>query len=384
MSKTATLNQVRHLYISNGSAVATPTGGANPQHLTSANNWGDIAAYKTMDNEIFLEYKSAEQTVLRSDLIDPNTISQFVVSPAWRQRRPVSQYKVEHDSNLTGTDAPVNGQAYHITVQFRQVLSISDASIYDKDVFVVGRGQTYSDLFLEMAGLLQASVDRDPWQFADVYVTSGNTKTKVEVAGMAVESSAGDGAFLAALKGKGYNGTYDGIVVKEHVNRFEQGLHEDKPVYFEIFAYEIEINSVKKEWAKITNQTLKNLENAVVYDGSNDADATAVGNGRGIAELEWFTTSLRGENDKGMYWPDVVKTYYKTALDVEGAEYDTVDIHFHKTLSQGSVQKAEKQLTIAVPKQANDTTGAAGQAVADAIADAITAAGGNKTATVLP
>ena len=367
MSKTATLNQVRHLYISNGEVGAV---GTTAQHLSASDTWGKIQLNKTADREIFLEYKSAKGAILRSDLIPVDSITQFNVTSASRMRRGIRQIDVTAKDTAASSN-PIEGQAYRFTVQFRQVLSVSDASVYDQTVFAVARnGMEWSDLYLELAGLLQAAFNKDAWRLADVYLLSGTTATKVDITGFAAPKGVTDDDVMLDWLKDNFTGTYTGIRIKERPNEFEQGLHDDKPVVFDIFTYEIHSNTTDVEWAKATDTTVYggDLASATVFDGTNYDVATAVGNFRGIAELEWFTTSLRGENDKGLYWPDVVKTYYKTDGLPETTEFDTVDIHFHKTLSQGSVQKSEKQLTIAV-------AAGNGATIAGAIKTAIAAAG---------
>ena len=68
--------------------------------------------------------------------------------------------------------------------------------------------------------------------------------------------------------------------------------------------------------------------------------------------MEYFYAKERGDQYGNIGWPNVVKTTY--AADPEVA-YDVIDIHYSYVGPNESVQKSEKDLTIAGTAEALST-----------------------------
>lgn len=73
-------------------------------------------------------------------------------------------------------------------------------------------------------------------------------------------------------------------------------------------------------------------------------NAGTIENGYDIADLEYFCMGARGDYYRGMGYPNTIETKY---LADETTSYDTIDIHYYYTGANESVQKSEKDITIA-------------------------------------
>ena len=68
-----------------------------------------------------------------------------------------------------------------------------------------------------------------------------------------------------------------------------------------------------------------------------------VENGHNIADLEYFCMGARGDQYRGMGYPNIIPTTY---LVDSTKKYDTLDIHYAYIGSNESVQKSEKDITL--------------------------------------
>lgn len=349
MSYLATNNQVRHMYVANGEIAADINGG----------NKGAIAVKDFTDGgrkQVYLQYRSGNDgDVLRSDIIDVQNITQFTLVKASRDLRPLRQVALSFSDD---THDPIQGETYGFNLTFRQFLSRSDIDEYNRNASVIAyQGMEQSDVLLLLAFTIKASLYKDAWNLVDVYLSTTGNAADVALKDADLSllvGTVGVNDAVVQLKTK-YKGNYKAIIFKEKIQPFEQGVHEDKPVFFDVRPGVVMRNSFEYSWGLVKPIEVADEANYVIYNGTNEYDdglpnATHLPNGRKVASLEWATTAMRGDTDKDFNWPMNIKTNYEVNPN---AQYDMIDIHFYKTLSQDSVQKSEKQLTIAVP--ANNT-----------------------------
>jgi hypothetical protein len=89
----------------------------------------------------------------------------------------------------------------------------------------------------------------------------------------------------------------------------------------------ITVDGSEYVWGKVEKQDSENF----------------VQNGKNIADLEYFCAGFRGDEYRGMGYPNNIETTY---LVDPSKKYDTLDIHYAYVGSNESVQKSEKDITI--------------------------------------
>ena len=122
-------------------------------------------------------------------------------------------------------------------------------------------------------------------------------------------------------------GTYTSLVIEEAEQEWTRGIKPQEAVYFDVIPATIAYSGEEVTWG-------------VPVDG---VAATPVGNGKLIADLEYFCMGERGDMYRGIGWPNNIVTKY---LVDENKTYDVIDIHYAYVGSNESVQKSEKTLTI--------------------------------------
>jgi hypothetical protein len=121
-------------------------------------------------------------------------------------------------------------------------------------------------------------------------------------------------------------GTYTSLVIEEVEQEWTLGIKPQEAVYFDVIPATVLSAGEEMVWGTI--------EEGV--DGQ-------VGNGKLIADLEYFCMGERGDVYRGAGWPNTVPTKY---LVDSTKTYDVIDIHYAYVGSNESVQKSEKTLTI--------------------------------------
>jgi hypothetical protein len=131
----------------------------------------------------------------------------------------------------------------------------------------------------------------------------------------------------AATKEAALTGEYTGILFEEVEQQWVLGKMPQSFIPFEVQMVTIEIDGAEYVWGKVEKQDSENL----------------VQNGKKIADLEYFCAGFRGDEYRGMGYPNNIETTY---LVDPSKKYDTLDIHYAYVGSNESVQKSEKDITI--------------------------------------
>jgi hypothetical protein len=213
-----------------------------------------------------------------------------------------------HDEELT----PNVGQDYILRINFRQFASLGDQDTYVKHGAVrIFKGMDKSDFYREMAISLAKNFSRELTQLVEirlgitgsdsVVVKPSDTKTTL-------------------------NGSYDSIIIAEVEQEWTLGIKPQEAVYFDVIPATVLEAGEEVTWGTV--------EEGV--DGQ-------VGNGKLIADLEYFCMGERGDVYRGIGWPNTIPTKY--FVDATKT-YDVIDIHYAYVGSNESVQKSEKTLTI--------------------------------------
>lgn len=322
---TFSTNQVRQLYVV--SDVNTS------DHVLASDATGSIALKNdNAKNHLYFEYKGADN-LMRSDLIDiKNILYAKAVAPV-NMARGLKSVTVTLDTNVNG-GAPVAGQDYILRIAFRQYVGMSDEDQY----FKYGMVHTYvgmnADKFYKVLALsIAKNFSREAVPLIKVEVHSKATKSKggFDSNGyMVVTPTTKDNGKSDTTNPYYYATTLvtdiDSIRITEVEQPWRLGIMEQTPVYFTVQPTTVFVNGDDRIWGTVT-------------EGKNGT----VGNGKAIADLEYFCMGERGDVYRGVGFPHNIPTTY---LVDPSKTYYVFDIHYAYVNSNEAVQKSEKTITI--------------------------------------
>lgn len=311
-------NQNRQFYVATKEADnVTVTSDAGEIQFTSLNHG--------VDKELYFKVKGADKdTVLRSDLIPVKGLKYVKATAAKKMATPLKSVAVTLKNDVNG-GAPVAGQDYVLRINFYQFYGMSDGDQYMKDAVVrATKGMTAEQFYTAMVDALNLSFSRE----------------------------------LGATKESNPYLTFEadnGIVITEKEQPWTLGLEAQESVLFDVVPTTIYVDGVEEFWGDKKDKTPKGDEIVV---GTN-----AIGNGKKIADLEWFCMGERGDQYRMVGFPNYIPTHY---LVDSTKEYNVLDIHYVFTDTGVNSYNSEKDITIvaenasvinALVKEINDATG---------------------------
>ena len=328
-----TANQVNQVYVANAYKADKPT---------KADALGTIAVGKnTVEGAIYFQHVGAGG-LTRSDLIDVRKILYGKATPASAMERKLKVATIEIKSDLLNSSKLTTAGDYVLRIKFDSVMSLSPESQYWKYGAVHAvKDMTASNFYKNMALSIAKNMSREAVKLVSVFLkpSSGN---EVEVTPTTV--------------GDKLTGTYTGVVIKEVEQDWILGIKQQRPVSFTVEPTTVEFNGADFVWGN------------VAY-----SNGTAIGNGKQMADYEYFYMGERGDQYRMVGWPDYVPTKY---LVDPAKTYDTINLHFAYQGANHAVQLSEKDITILVP---------ADKGITDTIIGAInTAAGTTVIAPLTP
>lgn len=321
---TFSTNQVRQLYVAEA---------LKSSHVLASDAAGHIAVKNdTAKNHLYFEYKGADN-LMRSDLIDIKNILYAKTTDANDMAHKLKSVTVTLDTDVNG-GAPIAGQDYILRIAFRQYVGMSDEDQYFKYGMVHAHAGMSADKFYKVLALsIAKNFSREVVPLIKIEVHSETTK------GTGGFDSDGYMVVTPTTKDNGESNTTnpyyatDAIVtdinsirITEVEQPWRLGVMAQTPVYFTVQPVAVMVNGDERIWATVT-------------EGTNGT----IGNGKKIADLEYFCMGERGDIYRGIGFPhnnvttylvDPTKTYY------------TLDIHYAYVGNNESVQKSEKDITI--------------------------------------
>ena len=307
-------NQNRHLYIADGYVAynAELTGGTNNKGKIQ------VKAVGPDKKEFMFFYVNPLGEVIKSDRIPLCNLDYVKAVKASEMVDVLKVTKVSLDSSVN-SGAPVAGQDYLLRIVFRQFYGMSDEDLYIKDICVHATSamSTAKDLF-------------------DAFVTAANAAFSREIG--ATKTSNPYLTFAAAGSG---SGGY--LTITEKEQPWVRGVGAYERVYFDVIPTTIYTGGDDVIWGKVEDDTPAKADATV---GTN-----AVGNGKKIADLEWFCAGERGDQYRMMGYPSYIPTEYVAEPNIE---YNVLELHFAFTDTGVNSYRSEKDITIAVPMGASD------------------------------
>lgn len=304
---TFSVNQVRQLYVA--TSLKTP-------HVLASDAAGSIAVKNdTAKSHLYFEYKGADN-LMRSDLIDTKNILYAKATDATAMAHSLKSVTIALDSNVNG-GAPVAGQDYILRIAFKQYVGMSDEDQYFKYGMVHAyAGMSASEFYKVLAVSLAKNFSREIVPLIKIEIKTASATTEVTPA-----------TKVADLKD-----TYTGVVVTEVEQPWRLGVMAQTPVYFTVQSVPVTVNGDERHWATLTEST-----------------SGSIGNGKTIADLEYFCMGERGDMYRQVGWPHNIPTTY---LVDPTKTYCVFDIHYAYVGSNESVQKSEKTITIVCASKA--------------------------------
>jgi len=284
-------NQNRHLYV----AVA---------YDTNVDTLGDIGVDTIgdeCDKEMFFTYKGPD-TVIKSDRIPIKNINYVKALAPADMITPLKEVEVTLAGDL------VAGEDYVLRLAFRQFYGMSDQDQYFKDAVVhVTSSMSASDFYKAMVNALNLSFSREV----------GATKESNPYLSFAVDN----------------NSTATKIIIMEKEQDWTLGTQALERVYFDVVPTTIYDGGDDVVWGTVTDVTSSNTT----------VGTDAIGNGKKIADLEWFCMGERGDQYRMAGWPNYIPTKYMVDPT---AQYYVLEIHFAFTDTGVNSYRSEKDITI--------------------------------------
>lgn len=278
-------NQNRQFYVANSVVTEEPTA------------LGEIKMSKSVDSKqiFFKHFGQGGRT--RTDIIDVANISYAKLTKKEEMRRFLKKAVISLDPSLN-EGKPISGQDYIVRIVLNGYLLPGEDNMLIKHGMVHAyAGLTAEDFYKRLAKSLEMNFSRD-----------NNAYFKFEA-------------------------TTTGVVVTELEQPWALGVRAQEFLDFNIYGAQVKFQGEDVNWVKGDEEGKIATENT----------ATAVGNGKKVADLEYFCMGERGDQYRNVGRPYVITTKYM----VDSAkEYDMLDIHYSYIGDGISVQKSEKDITI--------------------------------------
>lgn len=318
--------QNRQFYVAN-KLITDATALANKGEM-KVKSIGDI------EKEVYFEVLGPD-TVLKSDYIQVKNIAAAKAIKAVDMKTPMKKVLVTLDSSVNG-GAPIVGQDYILRINLRQFYGMSDQDQYFKDAAVRAvKGMTAKQFYEAMEKALNLCFSRE------------------------IGANAKSNPYLT------FSSSASGLVIEEKPQSWHLGTEAQERVYFDVVPTTVYDGTTDLIWGNVADQTA----------------TTKIGNGKKIADLEYFCLGERGDQYRKIGWPNDVET---VGMVDPTKTYDVFEIHYSFTDTGVNSYKSEKDITIAVPTAVKTSTdgGGADYTVINAIIGAFNTATGLNVATL--
>lgn len=297
-------NQARQIYVVN--AVTSKDNVANA---------GDIALTNDKTG-LYFTYMNALKEPMRSDLVLPKQITYVKSStPTYRN---LKEYTIEMDPNVN-LGSPISGQDYIVKVAFKQWGGMSDEDQYFKFGAVHGIANMSVDTFMKtLAVSLANSFSREASPLVQIFCNTTEVKGNAKIKDNEIYVNGTKLDISDATK----------VVIREVEQPWRRGVMASTPVYFDVEDYTVTYQGDEVHWATISDTT---------------SDANKVGNGKTVADMEYFYMGERGDQYRGINWPHNLDTTY---LVDPTKDYYSLDVHYYTDESGVDVERSEKDILL--------------------------------------
>lgn len=301
-------NQVRHLYV----ATALGTADAKTKKMQETTVGAILPAADEAKKFLYFEYQGHGGR-MRSDLIDITTAKYVKRTPAAKLATKLQKATVKLSNAVNGGEL-IPGQDYILRIVFHQFAGMSDEDTYIKyGVVHASSGDQPSDFYKKLAISLAKNFSRELTPLLRFKIGDTEVTPYTKLADLTEEA--------------------DGVVIEELAQDWIRGTKAQVPVYFDVIPTTVTFDGEEVIWGEIDEATGK-----VATE-----DYATLGDGKKIADLEYFCMGERGDIYRNVGWPNSIPTKY---LVDETKDYDVLDIHYYFEGGGENPQKSEKDLTI--------------------------------------
>lgn len=264
----------------------------------------------------FFQYVNAKGEVIRTDLINPYKIN-YVRTTAAEDMLPLAKSYTVAVSDDLQTDGKVPaGKHYILRLNFSKMVGISD----EERGMVFGDCYTYTatdaaELLKKLALSLVKNIAADKTgtalaevKFGDTVVTPTTDLTEVEG---------------------------DELTITEVAQPWTRGKRQFAILPFTVSGNTVTVDGVDIPWVAVGDDGLIPMETVEAIEH----------NGKLVADLEWFCAGEKGDQYRGMGYPNDIETEYMVDPD---ADYNLTDISYFYSGDNEDVQHSSKVITLAV------------------------------------
>lgn len=299
------INQVNQVYV----AKAYKSIGEGEAVNTKLTTAGDVTVRATKGG--FYVNQMGPGGLVRSDIVPTDCVLYTDVTEAKDMAYKLKTATVTLDSAVNEGN-PIAGQDYILRIEFDGYIGISpEDSKYWKYATVHATANMTPDTFYKTLALsLVKGMSREATTLIKVYLTTS---------GSDIEVSARD-------KVETISGTATGIKIVEVEQDWLLGTKQQQRLKFDVVPTTVEWNSDEYTWGTVTY-----------------GDGATIGNGKIMAEFEYFHHGARGDQYRLVGFPDYIPTTY---LVDPSQTYDLISIHYAYVGPNEGAQKSEKDLNI--------------------------------------
>jgi hypothetical protein len=322
------VNQVRQLYVADAvQGTAKKTDGV----VVESDAAGTIALKAdAAGKNLYFLYRGATG-LMRSDAINIDNILsvQTVSADAASQKHALKEVTVKLDSEVNEGN-PVSGQDYILRITINPYVGMSDEEPYLKYGAVhATRSMTPAKFYAKMAASLYKNFSRELGKMLEFSVngkTIGSVKYN-EAGEEVIVDTTGAEITLA-------DDYVDGVKITEVEQEWVLGIKEQTYVNFVVTPTKVTYDGEEVTWGTTTTSE----------------SSTVRGNGRKIADLEYFCMGERGDQYRNIGWPNVIPTKYLADPDVN---YNIFNVHYAFVDGGESPQRSEKDITVVCANKSN-------------------------------
>jgi hypothetical protein len=233
-------------------------------------------------------------------------------------QKTLKAFNVSLNPEVNG-GAPISGQDYILRIAFSNYIGLSEEDQYFKYGMVHAyAGLTAEKFYAKLAISLAKNFSRESETLLKFYL--GET----EVTPFTKESDLED---IEA----------EAVTIIEQEQHWVRGKKEQVSLNFMVYPTTVTYEGDEVVWGKVEDVSKDNEEKEITGRG------ILVGNGKTIADMEYFYMGERGDIYRDMGAPNTYDTQYLVDPTVA---YDVLEIHYSYVGANESVQKSEKDITI--------------------------------------
>lgn len=260
-------------------------------------NIGDIFIGTDADGDVYGVYKGADG-LIRTDLINKKNLISATATRYDTFQRGLGKWEIALNTSVNKGN-PIAGQTYMVRINIKEWGGPGPDSQYGKYGIVrATSGMTTKDFYTKLKQSLVNNFSREPIPLFNFSLDSDGSPTK--------------------------------IIIEEIEQPWTLGIKESRPLMATITA-----DPVTLDGDNVDSLQVKKV-----------ASTTIVGNGKKMADLEYFCMGERGDIYRGMGFPNIIKTTYLVDPTID---YNVIDISFYFQGDNEDSQKSNKQLIFVIP-----------------------------------